>query len=280
MPGTSKRISNGSPPVPGPPVTALRRGRAVLTSEWIKMGSLRSLRATALTGLVFSVLLAFLVCTGFHSRWHSLGPETRAAFRPVDTSLGFLQLTPLLFGALGALVVTGEYGTGQIRGTFAATPQRPLVLAAKAVLLGAVGLALALITVGFAFLVGQGQLAGTAPHASLGSSGAAGALLGGALYLTLTALFGLFLGVVVRSTAVAVSTLFGLFLVLPVLVDNLPKGAAWRHTVPWLPSNLGYSLWHSPAPLLVRATPAGFALAGWVVLLAAGALASLRVRDA
>ena len=38
----------------------------------------------------------------------------------------------LLFGVLGALVVTNEYGSGLIRTTLAATPQRGLVLAAKA----------------------------------------------------------------------------------------------------------------------------------------------------
>ncbi|MDN8763511.1 ABC transporter permease subunit, partial [Staphylococcus aureus] len=39
---------------------------------------------------------------------------------------------------LGALVVTSEYGTGMIRATLAATPQRGAVLAAKAVVLASV----------------------------------------------------------------------------------------------------------------------------------------------
>ncbi|MEY9873853.1 ABC-2 type transport system permease protein [Streptacidiphilus sp. MAP12-33] len=261
-------------------VTLSRRARAVLASEWIKISSLRSLRVTGLGALLFGVALAFLVCAGYHARWHALGVARQAAFQPVDTNLGFLQIAPLLFGVLGALVVTSEYGTGQIRGTFAATPQRPLVLAAKAVLVGGLGLVLSLVTVAGAFLVGQAQLAGAAPHASLGTPGAAGAVLGGALYLTLTALSGLLVGVLVRSTAVAVSTLAGVFLVLPVLVDSLPKGVVWRHTVPYLPSDLGLSLWHSRVDLLVRPLPAGLLFAGYVLVLGAAGLALLRVRDA
>ena len=41
---------------------------------------------------------------------------------------------------LGALVVTNEYGNGLIRTTLAATPQRGLVLATKAVLLALIAL--------------------------------------------------------------------------------------------------------------------------------------------
>ncbi|WP_169809080.1 ABC transporter permease [Microtetraspora fusca] len=262
-----------------PPVTPLSRGRAVLASEWIKLRSLRSLWTTALAGFGFSVGLSFLVCSSFQSRWHTLGAQAQAHFHPIDISLGFLQITSLFFGALGALVVTTEYGTGEIRGTFVATPQRPLVLAAKALLLGLLGFGLALVTVSAAFLLGQSRLSGAVPHASLADPRAAGAVLGGALYLTLTALLGLFLGVLVRSTAIAISALFGVFTVLPVLVNNLPKGLVWRHTVPYLPSNLGFSLWHSHIEFLVRPMPAGSTLALYVIVTAGAGLALLRTRD-
>ena len=44
-----------------------------------------------------------------------------------------------LIGVLGVLVMTGEYSSGMIRATLAAVPNRPLVLAAKAAVFGAVG---------------------------------------------------------------------------------------------------------------------------------------------
>ncbi|MFC5184102.1 ABC transporter permease [Actinomadura harenae] len=262
-----------------PRATPLARGRAVLTSEWIKLRSLRSLWTTALTGFTASVGLSLLVCSSYRSRWHHLGAQARAHFHPTDTGLGFLQITALFFGALGALAVTTEYGTGQIHGTLMATPQRPLVLAAKTLLLFVLGSALALATVSAAFLLGQSRLTGTMPHASLTDPGAAHAVLGGALYLTLTGLLGLFLGTLVRSTAIALSTLLGLFTILPVLVDDLPKSPAWRHTVPYLPSNLGLSLWHSHIGFLVRPAPAAGTLALYVLVAAAAALTLLRTRD-
>ena len=41
-------------------------------------------------------------------------------------------LAQLAIGILGVLVITSEYSTGMIRSTFAAAPQRHLVIAAKA----------------------------------------------------------------------------------------------------------------------------------------------------
>ena len=61
----------------------------------------------------------------------------------------------LLFGVFGALVATNEYGSGLIRTTLAATPQRGLVLAAKAVLAGLVPFALAVVITFTVFFTGQ-----------------------------------------------------------------------------------------------------------------------------
>ena len=47
----------------------------------------------------------------------------------------------LLIGVLGVLVMTSEYSSGLIRATLAAAPRRPLLLAAKAAVFGAVALA-------------------------------------------------------------------------------------------------------------------------------------------
>jgi len=62
----------------------------------------------------------------------------KARFDPLGTNFNFEVLCILLFGVVGALVATNEYGSGLIRTTLVATPQRGLVLAAKAVLAGLV----------------------------------------------------------------------------------------------------------------------------------------------
>src|SRR5262249_21951971 len=55
----------------------------------------------------------------------------------VRISLGGLHLSQVAIGLLGVLTITSEYGTGMIRATLAAVPQRRLMLAAKALVLAA-----------------------------------------------------------------------------------------------------------------------------------------------
>lgn len=260
-------------------ISQSRRARAVLASEWIKLRSLRSVRATLAATAVFSVALSVVVCGPVGAHWSTYTAAQRAQFDPTDSSLNNIQLVAVFFGALGALVVTNEYGNGLIRSTFAATPQRGRVLAAKAVLFGAGALVCSTVIVLAAFGAGQAMLSGRAPHAGLGDPGVLGQVLGGALYLTLSGLFGLFLGAVARNTAISVSALFGVFLVLPVLVNGLPKDALWQHVVPYLPSNLGVSLWHTHGSLFAAPWLAVAGLVGYVVVLGGAGLVGLRGRD-
>ncbi|MDH6114752.1 ABC-2 type transport system permease protein [Kitasatospora sp. MAP12-15] len=265
------------------PVRTVRsrdRVSAALAGEWIKLRSLRSLSAVLLGAAVFSVGLAVLVCSNYQARWADYDARRQAAFQPADTGLGYLQIAVLFFGALGALAVTSEYGSGLIRSTLAATPQRGQVLAAKTVLVGAVSLVAATTICATAFLAGQSRLSTPVPHAGLGDPGVLRSVLGGALYLALAALLGLFLGALVRSAAVALSALFGIFLVLPTMVDSLPHDALWRATVPYLPSNLGAALWHTHTAGLTAPGIAALGLAAYVLVLAVAGLLALRGRDA
>ena len=62
-----------------------------------------------------------------------------------------------------------------------------------------------------------------------------------AVFFVFLAVFAVALGFIVRSTAGGIATLFGLLLVLPGIGQVLP--ASWqRHTLPYLPSNAGSSM--------------------------------------
>jgi len=104
-------------------------------------------------------------------------------------------------------------------------------------------------------------------------------VLGAIFYLTTASLIGLFIGVIARSAAVAMTCVFGVFLVLPTLLNSL-HGSVWRHTVPYLPSNLGNALWLSHSGSLARPTVAALGLAAYLIVLGALATYSLRSRDA
>ena len=265
--------------VPARPA-AFRRARAALATEWIKLRSLRSMLLTPALGAAASILVSASAVRHNAAGWARLDAVQKARFEPLHINFDFVTLGILLFGVLGALVATNEYGSnGLIRITFTATPQRGLVLAAKAVLAGLVAFTVAVVTTFPAFLAGQAILSGDrAPHLSLGDHHVLLHLLGIVYYMTATALIGLFLGVLVRSAAAAITSVFGLLLVLPLLADKITPDAVTRHTVPYLPLNLGDEMMHHHAGLSPGSAVAG--LAAWVLVFAAAAAFSLRLRDA
>lgn len=80
--------------------------------------------------------------------------------------------------------------------------------------------------------------ANTLSGTSLSSPGVARAVVGGGLYLTVLGLIGFGLGVVLRSSAGAIATLFGLLFVPPLMLDLLP--GAWKDDVgPYIPMESG-----------------------------------------
>jgi ABC-2 type transport system permease protein len=258
-----------------------RRARAALCAEWIKLRSLRSMLVTPALAAVACIGYADFLCWRFTQRWHTFDAANKAGFNPLDTNFNVLVIGVLFFGVLGALVVTNEYGNGLIRTTLAATPQRGLILAAKAALLVLIALLSSAAICFAAFLTGQGILTGHVPHVTLADPGVLGRVLGAIFYLTAASLIGLFIGVIARSAAAAMTCVFGVFLVLPTLLNSL-QGGVWRHTVPYLPSNLGNALWlsHTGTGSLASPAVAALGLAAWVIVLGALATYSLRRRDA
>jgi len=256
------------------------RVRAAIAAEWIKLRSLRSLLVTLAATAVFFVGWACFVCSNNAGNWPKLDAAQRAGFDPLDVNLQVLRIGVLFFGVLGALVVTSEYGNGLIRTTLAATPQRGLILAAKTGVFGAIALLSSAAICLTAFLAGQGILSGKVPSLGLGDPGVPGHLLGAICYLTAGGLMGVFIGVLARSTAVAITSVFGLFLLLPILLQNIPHDAVWRHTAPYLPSNAGEALWHGHATDVVAPATGVLALAAYLAVLGTAATISLRGRDA
>ncbi|HYK32891.1 MAG TPA: hypothetical protein VEV63_13065 [Streptosporangiaceae bacterium] len=261
--------------------SARLRAQAALYAEWIKLRSLRSMLVTLALTAVFCIGYADNLCWRFSHLWHTFGAGSRAAFDPLDTNLNDLVIGVLFFGVLGALVVTNEYGNGLIRTTLTATPQRGLFLAAKTALLALTALVSSALICFVMFFTGQAILAGHVPHVTLADPGVLGRVLGAIVYLTAAGVIGLFIGVIARSAAAAMTCVFGVFLVLPILLDSL-HGGVWQHTVPYLPSNLGNALWlsHTGTGSLASPTVAAFGLAAWVIVLGALAAFSLRGRDA
>jgi ABC-type transport system involved in multi-copper enzyme maturation permease subunit len=144
---------------------------------------------------------------------------------------------------VATLFVTAEYRRGLIRLTFAATPRRGRVLAAKSVVVAVAGFAAGLVGAAIAVLAG-GAITRARGHYEFPISGAAEArvIIGTAVLAALASVLALAIGAIVRRSAAAVAVVV-IVIVLPYFLAEL--AALPLSAVDWL----------------LRVTPAaGFAL--------------------
>jgi ABC-2 type transport system permease protein len=194
----------------------------VARMEWIK---LRTLRSTGWITLILAAgMLGLSVLVMTHTNYAKLSAADRASFDPTELGFVGLALGQLLMAVLGVLTITSEFSSGMIRATLAAAPRRPMVLAAKAAVLGVAGLAVGEVFAFAAFGAGQAVLASPAPRATLAEPGVLRAVLMAGAYLCLMGLIGLGIGAIIRHTAGAIATAVGVVFVLPVIFLAFPAG--------------------------------------------------------
>jgi len=134
--------------------------------------------------------------------------------------------------ALGALFITAEYRRGMIRTTFAASPRRGRVLAAKAIVIGLVTFAAGLAGAAVALPIAENKLhsAGWAssvyPVWSLTSGHGLQIVVGTAGLLAVAAILALSAGAVLRRSAGAIAAVVVLLIVPLILGAILPQGPA------------------------------------------------------
>jgi hypothetical protein len=243
-----------------------------LTAEWLKIRSVRS-TYWVLALVLGSVLLgAFLAWQGVQG-WDGLPPDRRARFQAPPMEQAILPLAQLCVAVLGVLAITSEYATGTITGSLTARPQRTLLAAAKMVVVGAVAFMAALVflfgTFGAArWIVGDRPMA---PGYVTSVPEEIPMLLVTSLVVTATALIGLGFGVILRSTAGAITTVVVLLLFLPTVIRFVPS--------PW-GDRLSSLMLPNLAEQISRGSPAGIAaLVLYVVAPLGGALFLLKRRD-
>lgn len=251
----------------------------VLRSEWAKFFSLRSsyfaLGAAVLGMVGFGALFAAVTA----NRWQEMRPQRRLAFDPTAISLNGYALAQLVVGVLGVLVITGEYSTGMIRASMSAVPTRLPVLWAKLAVFAVVAFVVTTVSAFTAFFLGQALLSGQHIQTTIGAPDVLRAVLGTGLYLTVVGLLGVAIGWIIRNTAGAIATVFGILLVVPALAEALPDSWA-THVNPYLPSNAGQQLVTVRHEAGMLAPWAGFAVfCGYAVAAIVLAAVLLRRRD-
>lgn len=185
------------------PVTRTHLGHA-LASEWTKIKSVRSTVWTLGVFLLLVIGIGLLVATQTQDSDFGDVPYTIPAF------FG-LVLGQICLITLGVLVISSEYGTGMIRTTFTASPQRHRVLAAKLIIFFAVAFVVSAFAIAF---VG---LATEAMHNGGEGEAWGGTVVMGALYVSLLGVLALAVGSMLRHSAGAITAMLGLVLVPAIL---------------------------------------------------------------
>lgn len=287
-------MSHAAPAPTSPAGSAIRlRFTGVLRSEWIKLWTVRStwwtlsIMVTLVVGM--SALVAFsLGSEDVGASFFGGGTAAEQQAQAFMIATSGVSFGALVVSILGALVVTGEYSTGAIRSTFLAVPKRWPALLAKDLVLAAVLFVLGAVSALASYLITAGLLHNLLPDQVGLDAEAWRAIIGAGAYLAALALIAAHIGVIVRSTAGAVSIALGLVLVVPVVLAIMSGfDISWAQTVSdWLPSNLGDVIMTLALPESLGGTADGLSvtqgflgLAAWVVGTGAIALVLVRSRD-
>lgn len=253
-----------------------------LHAEWTK------LRTVSSTAWLLLVAIAFTIGTGAVTSSIVQCPASCQA-DPAKISLTGVYLGQVIVALLAVLAVGGEYGTGMIRVTLAATPRRLTMLAAKMAVVTGWTLAASVVAVAGSLLAGWLILPGRGLSAANGyvvpslANGADLRAFGGSvLYLVLIALLALGVTTAVRDSAVAIGLVLGLLYLFPIVSAVIPSHTWSRHLEQIAPMTAGLYIEATVGLAALPLTP--WQGLGVLALWAVGALllgaAVLRLRDA
>ena len=181
--------------------TILRSIRA----EWIKLWTLRSTWITSFIAIALTVLFG----AGLAAAFGQSEQYQDTAKESITAGLNFGQI---VVAVLGALIITGEYSSGQIRSSLAAVPKRGRLLLSKAVVLAVVSFILGSVSVFLSWAISKpflGEHAG-----SLTDSHYAGHIWGSGLVFVGIALMALGIGFLLRSTAGTITVIVSILFII------------------------------------------------------------------
>lgn len=248
-----------------------------IRSEWIKFRTIRMNFVLAIIAVAFPLIVTVL--TAALADIDSMNSSDVAGLVS-GTSL----ITGMLLGVIGASSITGEFGFGTIRPTFAATPRRGKVIVAKTIVTVVVAIAVETVVVVLCFGIGSAVMNSRGADISLSSTdGSRDALVGIVCFAAIVSLLGFGLGLLIRNTPAAVAVLLLWPLVAEGLIGALLSVAGIDDAFKWLPYNAGINLGNpdigSDTQSLGRVVGGLYFLAVAVVVTAVGAL-SANQRDA
>ena len=215
---------------------------ATVRAEWTKLRTLPS-TAWLLAGAAgLTIAVSAIVATATHQSAGGGGQD------PTKLALTGIDLGQAVIVVLAVLTICEEYGTGMIRVTLTATPQRPAVLVAKAVNLAGLALVAGLVAVAGCLIAGRLMLPGAGldpahgyPLISLAHPATLRAATGSVIYLILIGLLALGFATAIRDTAVSIGAVLAV-LYLPPLLAQLVRDPLRQHLQQIAPMSAGLAV--------------------------------------
>lgn len=203
-------------------------------SEWIKMRTIRMNWVLVIIAIAFPLIVSTLTA--------ALADDIDARDL-LEVIQGTSVVTAMLLGVVGAATITGEFGFGTIRPTFAAIPKRMVVVAAKAL----VTVLVAMVTEGAVVLLCLAVSSSVATSRDFDIAigdvpNANPAIVGIILFAAIVSLLGLGLGLLIRNTPAAVAILILWPLVAEGIVGGVLMAAGIDSAGKWMPYNAGISM--------------------------------------
>jgi ABC-2 type transport system permease protein len=233
-----------------------------IRSEWIKLRTVRMNFVLVALAVVAPIVIPGLIA--------ALGKVSDLDTRQMyDSVAGSSVLSALLWSVIGTTHITSEFAFNTIRPTFAATPRRAHVILAKVLVLAPATLvvqgAVTVVGLNLASSIANGRGANV-DYSTI--DGFVVSAAGIAMFAALVTLFGLSIGLIVRSSPASVA----LVILWPLLVETLLTGiltAAGMHKVRrWMPYASGQRMWIADsADEMFGRLASGLYFAGFVALL-------------
>lgn len=197
--------------------------------EWIKMRTVR--------GSLWSLLAAVALMLGIgliadHQIPAGAGPATVLA-----DLMGGVLFGQVAMCAFGAMAATGEHATGTIATSLTAVPTRTRLVCAKALVVWSVATVTAVLASIATFLVGTASLPAGIARPSLGSVPVLRGVVGLGVYLGILAVFAMALGLLLRSSAAAITFATAVSVAAPIAM--LSTGSLGRRIDEWWPTEAG-----------------------------------------
>lgn len=186
-----------------------------ITSEWIKLRTVLVHWVLAIIAIAFPLVITVLASIfGEFDDGPLLSEDIGGLV--VGTSI----VSAMLLGAMAAISLTSEFGHNTIRPTFAATPSRPRVHAAKLIVNSVVIASTAATALLVSWFAAQAILAARDRTISIGDGDVLVSMVSLVVLAVIVSGFGFALGLLIRNSPATVTIL----LLWPLIIENLVSG--------------------------------------------------------